>query len=453
VNETILAIDIGSTKTSAIIANINNQKVQILGLGEVPSKGIRKGTISNIDLASKSISDAVSDAKRVSGTSISNAIISISNAYAKSVKSQAIINLIKDEQNEITINTINRAIHLALYNAKISDDYEVVHILPYDFTIDEQKDIEDPFGMSASRLEVNVNIILINKSALSNIKRAIHLAGIEISNIVLSGYASSLSTLTPEEIQQGVAIIDMGGQTSDLVVNIHNSIQYNDFLGVGSQHITNDLSIALKTPFQIAENIKINYIDLKDRSKQTIKVPITGDEENTSDVSMDTVYNVVFARAEETLSLLAKSIEKSGLNDRLGAGIVLTGGMSKLKGIKELAQSVFIGLPVRLAYPNNIDGLYNNLKNPSYSTVIGLLLYKTGQHIPYEIDYNKQLLHSKDLPKEDLSDLKLHNEDKATSLEIELNSNSNNIIFDELDNKEDKIGFMQKLKNIFMHTF
>jgi cell division protein FtsA len=453
VNETILAIDIGSTKVSAVIANVNH-KVQILGHGVSASQGIKKGTISNIELASKSIKSAVSDAKRVSGTNVSNAIVTISNAYAKSINSSGIVNL---PNNEITIKEINRVMQTALYNAKIPDEYEVIHVLPYNFTVDEQEFVEDPFGMNATRLEVNVNIILTQKSSLSNLKKAVRSAGIEIDSIVLSGYASAISSMTDEEKNLGAAVIDMGGQTCNLVIHVGNSIRYNDFLGVGSNHITNDLSMALHTPLQVAESIKINYVDMLEISNETIEVPIIGDEENTKEVSLEMVYNVVFARVEEALMILAKSIEKSNLLDQIGSGIILTGGMTKLKGIRELAQSVFNGLAVRLAQPHDIDGLFDELKDPAYSAVIGLLLYKAGHHTPYEIDCNQQLLHTKEEYKENLSDIKLsESNEKQTSnkLEIELAQSANQatnkeeIVFDDLPTLEsEKGGLVKKISN------
>jgi len=459
VNDTILAIDIGSTKISSVIANIS-PKVHILGHGVAPSQGIKKGTISNIELASKSIKNAVNDAKRVSGTNISKAIVTISNAYAKSINSNGIVNL---PNNEITIKEINRVMQTALYNAKIPDEYEVIHVLPYNFTVDDQDFVEDPFGMNASRLEVNVNIILTQKSSFSNLKKAVMSAGLDISGIVLSGYASAISSMTEEEKSHGVAVIDMGGQTSNLVVHVGNSIRYNDFLGVGSNHITNDLSMALHTPLQTAEKIKIKYANLLETTNETIEVPIIGDEENLKSVSLEMVYNVVFARVEEALMILSNSLDKSTLKEQLGSGIILTGGMSKLKGIRELAQSVFNGLPVRLAQPHNIDGLFDELKDPSYSAVIGLLLYKAGQHTHYEIDFQQKLLHTKEEYKENLSDIKLNNgHDKysANKLEIELaekepNPNAdNNLLFEELDDlKSNNNGFFKKLSNWIKQLF
>ena len=451
-NETILAIDIGSTKICAIIANINAGKVQIIGHGIAQSQGIKKGTITNIEQAAKSIKNAVNDAKRVSGTNISSAIVTISNAYAKSISSNGIVNL---PNNEISIKEINRVMQTALYNAKIPDEYETIHVLPYNFTVDEQDFVEDPFGMNASRLEVNVNIIMTQKSNLSNLKKAVRSAGIDIDGLVLSGYASAIAVTTPEDKSRGVSVIDLGGQTSNLVVHVGNAIRYNDFLGVGSNHITNDLSMALHTPLHIAEKLKISYGDLIDYTNEIIKLPIIGDEENTNDVSLEMIYNVMFARVEETLMILAKSLEKSNLIDQISAGIILTGGMTKMRGIKELSQSIFNGIPVRLAQPAHIDGMFDDLKDPSFSAVIGLILYKAGQHTPYEIDFKQQLLHTKDEYKDNLSDIKLSSEEEiqpANNNKIQLAdehlSTDEDIRFDDLpDLESEKSGIVKKLSS------
>ena len=269
--------------------------------------------------------------------------------------------------------------------------------------------IEDPFGMNASRMEVDVNIIMTQKSNLSNLKKAVRSAGVEINGIVLSGYASAIATMDEDEKELGVAVIDLGGQTSNLVVHTGNSIRYNDFLGVGSNHITNDLSMALHTPLQIAENVKVRHGNLIESSNEVIELPIIGDEENRNGVSLEVVHSVIFSRVEEALLILAKSLEKSALKEQIGAGIILTGGMTKLKGIRELAQAIFSGMPVRVGYPKNLNGLFEELRDPAYSTVVGLLLYKAGGHTQYEIDFQQDLLHSKTIHEENLSDIKIGN--------------------------------------------
>jgi len=410
VAETILAIDIGSTKICAIIAEIENNRIQIIGHGISKSQGVKKGNIINIEQASKSIRKALGDAKRIAGSNISVATVSISSTYAKSITSSGIVNI---PNKDISIKEINRVMQTALYNAKVPSEYDVLHVLPYNFKVDEQSFIEDPYGMNVNRLETDVNIIIAQKSSLSNLRKAIKTAGVEIENIVVSGYASMISNITEDEKELGVCVIDMGGQTSNLVIHVGNAIRYNDFLGVGSNHITNDLSMALHTPLQVAENIKLRHANLIDISDESIDIPIIGDEKNKNSVSLETVYNVVLSRAEETLLLLLKSIEESKLKDQIGS-IVLTGGMSKLKGIRELAQVVFDGVPVRVAFPSKVSGLFNELKDPSFSTVVGLLLYKAGYNTEYEININQKLLHSK-------STTELNSQDETVLSDIRLN--------------------------------
>jgi len=403
-SDTILAIDIGSTKICAIIAEIKDSEVTIQGHGISKSQGVKKGAITNIELASKSIKKAINDAKRIAGSNITSATVSISNAYAKSLNSTGIVNI---PHKDISIKEINRVMQTALYNANVPTEYDVIHVLPYNFRVDDQDFIEDPFGMNASRMEVDVNIIMTQKSNLSNLKKAVRSAGVDIDGIVLSGYASAIATMDEDEKELGVAVIDLGGQTSNLVIHTGNSIRYNDFLGVGSNHITNDLSMALHTPLQIAENVKVRHGSLIESSNEIIELPIIGDEESRNGVSLEVVHSVIFSRVEEALMILAKSLEKSALKEQIGAGIILTGGMTKLKGIRELAQAIFSGMPVRVGYPDNVNGLFDELKDPAYSTVVGLLHYKAGGHTQYEIDFQQVLLHSKAMFEDNLNDIRI----------------------------------------------
>lgn len=439
-SNTILAIDIGSTKICAIIAEIEEGKVKIQGHGIAKSQGIKKGAITNIELASKAIKKAINDAKRIAGSNMTSATVSISNVYAKSLNSTGVVNI---PHKDISIKEINRVMQTALYNANVPNEYEVVHVLPYNFKVDDQDFIEDPFGMNASRMEADVNIVMTQKSNLLNLKKAVRSAGVEIDGIVLSGYASAIATMDEDEKELGVAVIDLGGQTSNLVIHTGNSVRYNDFLGVGSNHITNDLSMALHTPLQIAENVKIRHGNLIETSNEVIELPIIGDEENRNDVSLEIVHSVIFSRVEEALMILAKSLEKSALKEQIGAGIILTGGMTKLKGMRELAQSIFPAMPVRIAKPSdsNIDGLFDELKDPAFSTVIGLLLYRAGKHTQYEINFKQELLHSKAGYADNLGDIKLGNtikeikenkESKPEKRQRDISGNSGSIIFDDL---------------------
>jgi cell division protein FtsA len=393
---TVLAIDIGSTKICAIIANIDdNNEIQIIGSGQTKSQGLKRGSITNIELASKSIRNALADAKRMAGTDIKSAIVSISGAYTKSLNSTGIVNI---PHKEISIKEISRVMHASLYNANIPNEYEVLHSLPYNFKVDDQDFIDDPLGMNASRLEVQTHIITTQKSNLSNLKKAVKAAGVDIENIILAGYASAIATLSDDEKELGAVVVDLGGNTCNMVIHSGNSIKYNDFLGVGSNHITSDLSMALHTPLNMAENVKINYGTLNTPSNDLIELPMIGDEKSTHEVSLEVVHNVIYARVEETLMIIAQSLEKSGLKEYIGAGVVLTGGFSKIEGIRELAVAIFDNLPVRLAQPSDIEGLFEDVRGPEYSTVIGLVKYAANHYTPYEIDVNKRLRHHAELP-------------------------------------------------------
>lgn len=415
---TYLGIDIGSTQICAIIAEKQeNDNIKILGAGSAKSQGLKKGIITNIDLASNSIKTALDDAKRMAGKHYEKVLISISGAYTKSVDSNGIVNI---PNHDIGLKEINRAMHMADHNANIPNEYEKLHVLPYMFKVDDQEFIEDPLGMNGSRLEVLVHIITVQKSSLSNVKKAVKSAGVKIDNIILSGYASAIATLNTDEKELGVCLIDMGGATCNMVVHTGNSIRYNDFLGVGSFNITSDLSMALHTPIPVAESIKIKHGSLESTSGELIKLPVLGDENKTQEVTLDIVSNVLYARVEETLMILAKILQDSGFKDQIGAGVVLTGGFTKLKGIRELATAIFDNMPIRLAKPREMDGLFETLRDPSYSTAIGLVLYESGHYTPYEIDSNKNMRH-----KEEKIEYKEHKEqgssefDSMESLKIE----------------------------------
>lgn len=395
-SRTILAIDIGSTKICAIIAEIDNDHtISITGAGTTKAQGLKKGSITNIELASRSIKTAVEDAKRVSGSNINTAIVSISGAYTKSLNSNGIVNI---QSKEISLDEIKRVMHTSLYNANIPNEYEVLHALPFNFKVDDQDYIEDPLGMNASRLEVETHIITTQKSNLNNLKKAVRGAGVEVENVVLNSYASAIATLNEDERELGAAVIDMGGNTSNIAIHSGNSIRYNEFLGVGSNHVTSDLSMALHTPLNIADKVKLTYGSLLTPSNDLIELPIIGDENSTHEVSLEVVHNVIFARVEETLMILAQFIENSGLKEQIGAGIVLTGGFSKMDGIRDLAIATFGSVPVRLAKPAEMNGLFDSLRGPEYSSAVGLVMFSAQPYTPYEIDVNKRVRHTNEEP-------------------------------------------------------
>jgi len=447
VSKTVLAIDIGSTKICAIIAQINDDNsISITGAGTTKAQGLKKGSITNIELASRSIKAAVDDAKRVSGSDIKTAVVSISGAYTKSLNSNGIVNI---QSKEISFKEIERVMQTSLYNANIPNEFDVLHALPYNFKVDDQDYIEDPLGMNASRLEVETHIITTQKSNLNNLKKAVNGAGIEVENIILNSYASSIATLNDDEKELGVAVIDMGGNTSNITIHSGNSIRYNNFLGVGSNHVTSDLSMALHTPLNMADKVKLNYGSLLTPSNDLIELPIIGDENSTHEVSLEVVHNVIYARVEETLMILAQFIENSGLKDQIGAGVVLTGGFSKMEGIRDLAIATFGSVPVRLAKPIEMDGLFDNLRDPEYSSAIGLVMYSASSYTPYEIDVNKRVRHSKETPLEQTSVEFINNEyDIPIAPQLELEKKDTMVSLDtKKEKKSDEAGGLVKFWN------
>ena len=269
--------------------------------------------------------------------------------------------------------------------------------------------------MNASRLEVFTHLIITTKSNFNNLKRSVEMAGLKVSNVVLNSYASYIATINSDEKSLGIGIIDMGGNTSSFVIHAGgNAVRYQGFLGVGSNHITNDLSMALHTPVTIAENVKITYGNLTYLSDDLIELPVIGDENTTHEVSLDVVGQVIRARVSETLELVSKQIDDSGLRREIGGGFVLTGGLTKLEGIRELAMSI-LNAPVRLAKPKPISGLFESLRDPAFSTSIGLIMHTTGNYALYEFDangnmrYNRSIASNQNKPTASLHDIAMNN--------------------------------------------
>ena len=432
--QVILGIDIGSSKICSLIAEIKGGIPHIIGMGIQPSQGIRKGTITNIEQASRSIRESVNDAKRIAGVNISQAIISISGSYTKSIDSKAITN---NSNKEIGIQEINRAMHTALYNAEIPNNYEMLHTLPYSFKVDGGDYVDNPFGMNGARLDVSTHIIVAQKNGLENLKKAVKNAGIEVADVVLNAYASSIAVLTNEEKELGVACIDMGASSCDIMIHHGNAMRYSDFLGVGSAHITKDIGTVLNTTLSIAEQLKKESVTLYDLAPDDAnsKLLIENEDKVVQQViQLETLHGVVTSRVSETLILIEEIIEHSGLRNNLGAGIVITGGMANMKGLAEMAQNIFKGLPIRIASPKGVNDSFDVL-DPAYATAIGLILYGSGRYTNYELDANKKLKHSQSKSadskaysldeSDDLSDLNVQSEEaKPEKIDIKLKKNT-----------------------------
>lgn len=428
----ILGLDVGSVNICATIAKVSNDDISVLGTGRAKTLGIKKGIITNIEQAAHSIKEAVSEAKKTSGVKYDTCIVSISGSYAKGVKSQGVVTI---NNSEITTGEIERVVKIAEENAEIPSDYQRLHTLPYNFRVGDQDEIEDPLGMSGARLEVSTYIIVVPSSGVRNLKKAVELAGVGVDNIVLSAYASSIAVLNHDEKELGVALIDMGGATCESVVHLGNSLIYGGVFPVGSSLITSDLSKALHTPLPSAERLKLQLARLINEGLSSIDIPILG-EDGDKEISLEQVSEIISARVEETLMYLANQISQSGYLDRLGAGIILTGGMAKLDGIRDLAMAIFNNIPVRIAKPKKVSGLSEFSDDPQNSCVLGLCLYGAGNFTPYELDSNGDFRYRGESPK------------KGSNYEKFLDDAINKNVLDQDDWESIKLSNNQMAENI-----
>ncbi|WP_390401726.1 cell division protein FtsA [Helicobacter pylori] len=412
--EIVIGVDIGSRKICAIVAEFKEGVLRIIGTAhqdskEITSKAIKRGRINSLSHASSAIKEVINNAKKMAGLNAdgdknnpmphfgeyhpkTKAIVSFSGAYTESIRDVTGVASTKD--NVVTIDEISRAINNACAKAGLDNDKHILHALPYRFTLDKQE-VNDPLGMSGTRLEVFIHIIYTEKNNIENLEKIMIQSGVEIENIVINSYAASIATLSNDERELGVACVDMGGETCNLTIYSGNSIRYNKYLPVGSHHLSTDLSHMLNTPFPYAEEVKIKYGDLSFESgeetpSQNVQMPTTGSDGNESHiVPLSKIQTIMRERALETFEIIHRSIQDSGLEEHLGGGVVLTGGMALMKGIKELAKAHFTNYPVRLAAPMekyNIMGMFEDLKDPRFSVVVGLILYKAGGHTNYERD-------------------------------------------------------------------
>jgi cell division protein FtsA len=402
VSKSILAIDIGTTNIVSIIAQNNvNNKINILGVGQSISDGIKKGAIVDIDLASKCIKNSVDLAKTNATTEIDTTYISISGIHTKSIRRAGSITI---HSGLITLKEITQVLAVALYDAQIVPEYEAIHVIPLFFKVDNNDQITNPLNMNGSRLEVYVNIITAKKTSLTNIKSALKSSNIDNIIFVLSSYASTISTIQKDQINHGIAVLDLGGSTSELSIFKNNAVLYNDIVPLGSEHISSDISIMLNTPFNAASEVKKKYASLIPNSESSlntitkVKVPILGNETEQQEKELESIQIIVHVRVEEILCLAKNKLTNSTLYETI-QGIILTGGMSKIPGIELLAQKVFPNIPIKISNPKNIENGYINFNNPTLSTIVGLLLYGLDTEPTFELNSNKKLRKRYEEPK------------------------------------------------------
>jgi cell division protein FtsA len=368
----LVSLDVGTTKICVVVARMIDGKVNIAGIGSHPSTGLRRGVVVNIDSTVNAIRKAAEEAELMAGIKISDCVAGIAGAHIKSFNSNGVVAI---KEKEVRRDDITRAIDAGKAVA-IPADRLLIHVIPQEFIVDDQDGIKDPIGMSGVRLEVRVHIVTASTSSAENIVKCCYLGGLSVDDLVLSQLASSEATLTPEETEIGVALVDIGGGTSDVAVFANGSIRYTSAVALGGNHITNDIAIGLRTPLEEAEKIKKKYGCAMSKmvgANETVEVPSVGGRKPRT-LMRKTLADIIEPRVEEILSLINDEIKRSGCEKLLASGIVLTGGCANLEGVIELAESVF-SLPVRRGYPVGIGGLVDVVNNPTYATAVGLVLH------------------------------------------------------------------------------
>ncbi|MFT5691868.1 MAG: cell division protein FtsA [Oceanicoccus sp.] len=377
-NKMIVGLDIGTSKVVAIVGAINDEdKLEIVGIGSHPSRGLKKGVVVNIESTVQSIQRAIEEAELMAGCQIHSVYAGIAGSHIRSLNSHGIV-AIRDR--EVFSLDLERVIDAAQAVA-IPADQKVLHILPQEYVIDAQEGIKEPLGMSGVRLEAKVHLVTCAVNAAQNIEKCIRRCGLEVEDIILEQLASSYAVLTDDERELGVCLVDIGGGTTDIAIFTEGAIRHTGVIPIAGDQVTNDIAMALRTPTQNAEEIKIKYACALTQLAgvdETIKVPSVG-ERPPRDLSRQALAEVVEPRYDELFTLVHAELRRSGYEDLIAAGIVLTGGTSKMEGVVELAEEIF-HTPVRIGTPQNISGLTDIVKNPIYSTGVGLLLYGLKQH-------------------------------------------------------------------------
>lgn len=370
----LAALDVGSTKTCALIAEIENGGTRFLGMGAAESKGSHKGLIVDLDVAASSIRRALEEAESVASVPVESAIVGIAGTHVRGVNSRGGISL-GGRARDIEKEDVRRAVDAARA-ITLPEGWQVLHVLPQEFLVDQQDSIRDPLGMIGQKLEVNVHIVTGSAAATQNVVTAVNRAGVFVSDTALEPLASAEAVLTQDERELGCCLLDIGGGTTELIVFSGGVVRHTAALPVGGDHFSNDLAVGLRTPMPEADKIKRQYgcacreLLAEDRA---IKIATVGDRPPRT-VFTRMLNEIIEPRAQELLALVREELKRAGLDTLIPAGLVLAGGGSRLTGLVELAERTFL-LPVRIATPRGLEAMPEELSQPEYATVVGLLLY------------------------------------------------------------------------------
>ena len=374
----IVGLDIGTSKVVAIVAapildaGPSDNTLEIIGIGTHPARGMKKGVVVNIESTVQSIQRAVEEAELMAGCQIHSVYAGIAGSHIRSLNSHGTV-AIRDK--EVTQGDVERVLDAAKA-VHFPGDQQLLHVMPQEYIIDNQEGIREPIGMSGVRLEAKVHLITGAVSAAQNISKCIERCGLSVDGIILEQMASSYSVLEQDEKELGVCLVDIGGGTTDIAVYVDGAIRHTAVIPIAGDQVTNDIAVALRTPTQYAEEIKMKYacaLTQLAREDETIEVPSVGDRPPRQ-LARQTLAEVVEPRYEELLVLVQAELRRSGFEELLAAGVVLTGGSSKMEGVIELAEEVF-HLPVRLGLPQHVGGLVEAVRNPIHATGVGLLLF------------------------------------------------------------------------------
>jgi len=371
-NSIIVGLDIGTSKVCAVVGEMTERGLEVIGMGSHPSQGLRKGVVINIESTVESIKKAVEEAELMAGCEVNSVFTGIAGGHIKGFNSHGIVAV---KNKEVTQRDLERVIDAAKAVA-IPMDREVLHILPQEYIIDDQDGIKEPLGMSGVRLESKVHIVTGAVTSAQNIVKCCNRTGLNVADIVLEPLASAEAVLTPEERELGVALVDMGGGTTDIALLHDGAVKHTAVLAIGGNHLTGDIAAGLRTPIAEAERIKQRYgcartsMVTKD---ERVEVPNVAGR-NSRTLSRQILCEIIEPRLDEIFQLILREIIKSGYEGSLASGVVMTGGSTLLAGTIEMAEQVF-GMPVRLGVPAHVGGLIDVVSSPIYATGVGLVLY------------------------------------------------------------------------------
>lgn len=383
----IVGLDIGTSKVVAIVGQSKaDGTLEIIGIGSQPSHGIKRGVVVDIEATVRSIQRAVQEAELMAGCEIHSVYVGIAGSHVSSTNSHGIVGI---RDREVLPSDVERVIDAARAVAMPADQ-KVLHVLPQEYVVDSQDGVREPAGMSGVRLEARVHLVNCAVNAAQNIEKCVRRCNLQVETLILEQLASSYSVLTEDERELGVCLVDIGGGTTDIAIFTDGAIRYTANIAVAGDHVTNDIAMALRTPKQHADEIKMKYacaLTSMVGADETIQVPSVG-ERPPRTLSREVLARVVEPRYEEIYSLILAEIKRSGFHDLIPGGIVLTGGSSKMEGAIELAEEVF-HMSVRQGVPRGVAGLTDVVSNPIYATSVGLLLY--AQRMEQEDNFNLEV--------------------------------------------------------------